>query len=51
MSNSHRLSLIVTQNVFSHLLSLGPNYEKIASALIAPQMTLNAKRPKVPYIG
>ncbi len=28
MSISHRLSVIGTQNVFSYLLSLGPNCEK-----------------------
>ncbi len=51
MSNSHHLTLIATQNVFSYLLSLGPNYEKWQ--LSAPndlKMTLNAKRTKVPLI-
>ncbi len=28
MSNSHHLALIATQNVFSYLLSSGPNYKK-----------------------
>ncbi len=28
MSTSHRLAVIATQNVFSYLLSLGPNHEK-----------------------
>ena len=28
MSVSHRLAVIATRNVFSYLLSLGPNYEK-----------------------
>ena len=27
MSNSHRLGVIVTQKMFSYLLSLGPNFD------------------------
>ena len=46
---SHRLALIATQNLFSYLLSLGPNYEKSQVHRMTP-MTLNAKMPKVPYI-
>ncbi len=50
MSNSHRLTPIATQNVFSWILSLGPNniVRKIASALNDPNMTLNAKAQRYP---
>ena len=46
MSVSHRLAAIATQNVFSYLLSLGPNNEKLK----VHRMTLKATRPKVPHI-
>ncbi len=40
MSTSHRLALIVMQNVFSCLLSLGPHTKK-SQMHKTPQMTLN----------
>ena len=49
MSITHRLASIVTQNVFSHLLSLSPNYE-IANAPNDPKMTLNVTRSNVHHI-
>ncbi len=36
MSSSHRLAVIGTQNVFSYLLSLGLNYEKLKMHRMTP---------------
>ncbi len=32
MSNSHRLGVIATRNIFSYLLSLGPNFDPLPQA-------------------
>ena len=46
MSISHRLVVIATQNVFSYLLSLGPNYEKSKVHRMTPKWhwTLKGQR-------
>ncbi len=50
MCNSHQLAVKATLNVFSYLLSLVPNFEKIESAPNDLEMIFIATRPKVLHI-